>query len=221
MARMLAKPTLALPQPDESTGNKATDDQTAVAKAINEFSTEAFESNTTNLSRSVEYLKQSYDWLRKAYAAMVTVGLFALVVAVIKAAGADSGAENAGAGVIAGVSAAALLGALFLKPSDSMERTAVLVPWVLLVLNTYWTRLAYMDDREKIDGQLEDAAKDAAEQFKAIAEAMASAQKVEGDRLVALAVPAPAGESEEEKKKKEEDEKKEKEDPNAGEDSED
>lgn len=207
MAIKLAVPerTLTLPELPLPEVGGATEEQVKVTEAINKFSKEAFETNTTNLSRSVEYLKQSVEWLRRAYSAMLVVGLLALVAAVIKGLGADSGAENGSAAVIAGVSAAALLSALVLKPTDAMERNSVLVPWILLVLNTYWTRLAYMNDPKKIDKQLEDAATDAAEQFKAIAEAMASAQKVEGERFVALAVPASTNGKEKEKGKEKED----------------
>jgi hypothetical protein len=75
-----------------------------------------------------------------------------------------------------------------------MERNAVFVPWMLLVLNTYRTRLVYMSDPETIDSQLQDAAKDAAEQFKVMSEALAKAMTTENESLVALAVPASGGE---------------------------
>jgi hypothetical protein len=105
---------------------------------------------------------------------------------------ADTGSEAAAAGVLGGASVGLLVGALVLKPTESMERNAIFVPWMLLTLNTYWTRLVYMSDPKTIDKLLDDAGKDAAEQFKAIADAHAAALKTENERLVTLAAP-PSG----------------------------
>jgi hypothetical protein len=192
MAVKLAVPDLSLTLPDPPTpaADGATKQQVDLTKAINEFSKEALENNSTNLTKSVGFIQRSFDWLRTAYTAILIVGLIALAAAVLKGLLADTGSEAAAAGVLGGVSVGALLSSMILKPTESMERNAIYVPWLLLVLNTYWTRLVYMNDPTKIDEQLQDAASDANEQFKAISEALGSALKTENERLVALAVPA-------------------------------
>jgi uncharacterized membrane protein YgcG len=178
---------LALPDPASPDTTGASAEQVAMAEAINKFSREAVEANTTNLVKTVGFIDQSFSWLRTAYGWMLVIGLASLVAAVVKGLISDTGSEVGAAAVIGGVSAAALLSSLVLKPTESMERNAIYVPWMLLVLNTYWTRLMYMNDPKTIDSQLEDAAKDAAEQFKAIAEAHAKAMTSENERFVALA----------------------------------
>jgi hypothetical protein len=162
-------------------------------KAINEFSKSALEDNTKNLFRSVNFIENSFSWLRRAYGWMLALGLLALVAAIYKGLVADNGAELGSAAVIGGVSLGALISSLVLKPTESMERNAIFVPWMLLVLNTYWTRLVYMNDPTTVDKQLEDAAKDAADQFKLIAEAHAKALTTENERLAGMAAPSEDG----------------------------
>jgi hypothetical protein len=195
VAQLLTIPEieLSLPEPPNPKDSDASPEQIEMTKAINQFSREALQSNTTNLLRSVSFIDKSFAWLRYAYGVMLAVGLGALVAAVIKGLFANTGSEAAAAGVIGGVSVALVLSSLVLMPTDSMERNAIFVPWMLLVLNTYWTRLVYMNDPKTIDTQLEDAAKDAAEQFKLIADAHAKAMTTETERFVGLAAPGSNG----------------------------
>jgi hypothetical protein len=204
MAQLLKVPELELflPEPPIPEDSDASPEQIEMAKAINQFSREALQNNTANLSRSIGFIDSSFAWLRRAYGWMLAVGLLALVAAVIKGAFADTGSEAAAAGVLGGVSAAVVISSFVLKPTDSMERNAIYVPWMLLVLNTYWTRLVYMNDPKKIDKQLEDAAKDAAEQFKLIADAHAKAMTTEAERFVAVAAPSSDGKGKEDEKGK-------------------
>jgi hypothetical protein len=192
MAVKLAIPEIPLELPDlpEPAGDGATPKQIALTKTINDFSKTALENNSTNLTKSVGFVQQSFDWLRIAYTAILIVGLLTLLAAVAKALFANNTPEAVAAGVLGAASLGAILSSTVLKPTESMERNAIFIPWMLLVLNTYWTRLVYMNDPTKIDAQLEDAAKDASEQFKAISEALAGALKTENERLVALAGPA-------------------------------
>jgi len=106
---------------------------------------------------------------------------------VIKGLTADSGGEAAAAGAIGAVSIGTLVSVLLLKPVESMERNGVFVPWLIVILNTYWTRLVYFSDPSKIDEQLRDAAEEAEKQLAAVADKHAAALGLEKERLVALA----------------------------------
>jgi len=178
-----------LPEPPAPHEDGATAAEIEMNRAINEFSKKALEDNTKNLIRSVSFIDSSFAWLRRAYGWMLGLGLVALAAAIYKGLVADSGTELGSAAVIGGVSLGALISSLVLKPTESMERNAIFVPWMLLTLNTYWTRLVYMNDPKTVDSQLEDASKDAAEQFKLIAEAHAKAVATENKRLTEMAAP--------------------------------
>jgi hypothetical protein len=55
------------------------------------------------------------------------------------------------------------------RPSAALERNAIFMPWVSIVLTTFWTRLLYLDDPETLDAKLGQAAKEASEELSAIA----------------------------------------------------
>jgi hypothetical protein len=55
------------------------------------------------------------------------------------------------------------------RPSAALERNAIFMPWVSIVLTTFWTRLLYLDDPETLDAKLGKAAKDASDELGAIA----------------------------------------------------
>jgi hypothetical protein len=184
---------LALPTPPDPLEDGADPAAVEMNKAINEFSKKALEDNAKNLAESVSFVDRAFSWLRTAYGVMLGVGLLALLATIVKGLTADSGAEAGATAVLGGVSVGVLVSSLVLKPTDSMERNAVFAPWMLMVLNTYWTRLVYMNDPQTIDSQLQDAASDAADQFKVMSEALAQAMTTEKESLVAFATPAAGG----------------------------
>jgi hypothetical protein len=55
------------------------------------------------------------------------------------------------------------------RPSAALERNAIFMPWVSIVLTTFWTRLLYLDDPSTLDAKLGHAAKEASEELSAIA----------------------------------------------------
>jgi hypothetical protein len=181
MSERLAHPTLTYPT---TTGKAPGDD--AITIALREFSKDALEANTQNLSRSMKFIDDSFGWLRIAYSAMLVFGLLALIAAVVKGLIADGGSEVAAAAVLGGVSVGTLISAFIIKPTDSMERNSIFVPWMLVVLNTYWTRLLYMNDPAKEEEELKEAGNVANEQFKAIAEALAKAQNGDTETIKSM-----------------------------------
>ena len=55
------------------------------------------------------------------------------------------------------------------RPSAALERNAIFMPWVSIVLTTFWTRLLYLDDPATLDAKLGHAAKEASDELSAIA----------------------------------------------------
>jgi hypothetical protein len=55
------------------------------------------------------------------------------------------------------------------RPSAALERNAIFMPWVSIVLTAFWTRLLYIDDPATVDQRLGKAVKDASDELSAIA----------------------------------------------------
>ena len=55
------------------------------------------------------------------------------------------------------------------RPSAALQRNAIFMPWVSIVLTTFWTRMLYLDDPATLDAKLGKAAKDASDELSAIA----------------------------------------------------
>ncbi len=190
-----------LPKPDAD----ASEEQIALAEELSRFSGKALSANTGNLDKSMTFIDESFDWLRIAYTVMLALGALALLAAVGKGLFAQTGTDVGASAVLGAVSLGLVIVALLNKPVEAMERNAVLVPWMLLTLNTYWTRLLYLKDPKTIDTQLKEAAKDAAEQFKQIAEVHAKALSSETERIKVVTGAdgkEKGGEEDDDKKKK-------------------
>ena len=81
------------------------------------------------------------------------------------------------------------------RPSAALERNAIFMPWVSIVLTTFWTRLLYLDDPATLDAQLGQAAKEASEELSAIALRYATIdqQELSVAKEAARTRPRPAG----------------------------
>src|SRR5206468_506499 len=51
----------------------------------------------------------------------------------------------------------------------TLERNAIFMPWVSIVLTTFWTRMLYLDDEATLDAKLGHAAREASDELSAIA----------------------------------------------------
>ena len=77
--------------------------------------------------------------------------------------------EAAAAIGLAGLTVGVFVAFFVQRPSAALERNAIFMPWVSIVLTTFWTRMLYLDDPETLDAKLGKAAKDASEELSAIA----------------------------------------------------
>jgi FtsH-binding integral membrane protein len=121
------------------------------------------------LARTTAYLRRSYRVVFLGYAAMMVFGVAAIVAAFVKGLSAGSISEAAAAIGLAGLTVGIFVAFFVQRPSAALERNAIFMPWVSIVLTTFWTRLLYLDDPATLDAKLGHAAKEASEELSAIA----------------------------------------------------
>src|SRR5215472_9894453 len=154
--------TMRLPRPRHGDPLHTTQELRELAAAI-------LEDDVQTLARTTAYLRRSYRVVFVGYVAMMLFGVAAVVAAFVKGMTATSVGQAAAAIGLAGLTVGVFVAFFVQRPSAALERNAIFMPWVSIVLTTFWTRLLYMDDRRTLDGQLGKAAKEASDELSAIA----------------------------------------------------
>jgi hypothetical protein len=154
--------TLRLPRPRHGEQVRTTEELRALAASILEEDVEA-------LARSSAYLRRSYRVVFSGYVAMMVFGVAAIVAAFVKGLTASTLGQAITAVGLAGLTVGIFVAFFVQRPSAALERNAIFMPWVSIVLTTFWTRLLYLDDPATLDAKLGHAAKEASEELSAIA----------------------------------------------------
>jgi hypothetical protein len=153
--------TVALPRPRH--GDPAAVDE------LRQLAAAVLHDDVATLARTTAYLRRSYRVVFAGYVAMLVFGLGAVVAAFVKGLTATSMSEAAAALGLAGLTVGIFVAFFVQRPSAALERNAIFMPWVSIVLTTFWTRLMYLDDPATLDEQLGKAAKEASDELSAIA----------------------------------------------------
>ena len=154
--------TMRLPRPRHG------DEQTTTAE-LRELAAAILQEDVQTLARTTAYLRRSYRVVFLGYVAMMVFGVAAIVAAFVKGLTAGSVGEAAAAIGLAGLTVGIFVAFFVQRPSAALERNAIFMPWVSIVLTTFWTRLLYLDDPETLDAKLGHAAKEASDELSAIA----------------------------------------------------
>jgi hypothetical protein len=121
------------------------------------------------LARTTAYLRRSYRVVFAGYVAMLVFGLAAVIAAFVKGLTATSIGQAAAAIGLSGLTVGIFAAFFVQRPSAALERNAIFMPWVSIVLTTFWTRMLYADDPATLDAKLGKAAKEASDELSAIA----------------------------------------------------
>jgi hypothetical protein len=121
------------------------------------------------LARTTAYLRRSYRVVFAGYVAMLVFGLAAVIAAFVKGLTATSVGQAAAAIGLSGLTVGIFAAFFVQRPSAALERNAIFMPWVSIVLTTFWTRMLYADDPATLDAKLGKAAKEASDELSAIA----------------------------------------------------
>lgn len=153
--------TVALPRPRHG-------DPTAVDE-LRQLASAVLHDDVATLARTTAYLRRSYRVVFAGYVAMLVFGLGAVIAAFVKGLTATSMAQAAAALGLAGLTVGIFVAFFVQRPSAALERNAIFMPWVSIVLTTFWTRMLYLDDPATLDAKLGHAAKEASDELSAIA----------------------------------------------------
>jgi hypothetical protein len=154
--------TTRLPRPRHGDPRDTTQELRALAAAV-------LQEDVETLARSTAYLRRSYRVVFAGYVAMMVFGVAAIVAAFVRGLTAHSLGESITAVGLAGLTVGIFIAFFVQRPSAALERNAIFMPWVSIVLTTFWTRLLYLDDPDTLDAKLGRAAKEASDELSAIA----------------------------------------------------
>jgi len=136
---------------------------------LRELASAILQDDIQTLARTTAYLRRSYRIVFVGYIAMMVFGIAAIVAAFVKGMGATTLGEALPAIGLAGLTVGIFIAFFVQRPSAALERNAIFMPWVSIVLTTFWTRLLYLDDPATLDAKLGHAAKESSEELSAIA----------------------------------------------------
>jgi hypothetical protein len=154
--------TMRLPRPRHGEPFETTQELRELAAAV-------LQEDVATLSRTTDYLRRSYRVVFVGYVVMMIFGVGAIVAAFVKGLTAGSIGEAVAAVGLAGLTVGIFVAFFVQRPSAALERNAIFMPWVSIVLTTFWTRLLYLDDPATLDAKLGHAAKEASDELSAIA----------------------------------------------------
>ncbi|MFL5928220.1 MAG: hypothetical protein ACJ77E_14925 [Gaiellaceae bacterium] len=154
--------TMRLPRPRHG-------DPLQTTQQLRELAASVLSEDVQTLARTTSYLRRSYRVVFVAYIAMMVFGVSAIVAAFVKGMTADNMGAAAAAIGLAGLTVGIFIAFFVQRPSAALERNAIFMPWVSIVLTTFWTRMLYLDDPATLDAQLGRAAKEASDELSAIA----------------------------------------------------
>jgi hypothetical protein len=154
--------TMRLPRPRHGDPLQTTQQLRALAASV-------LSEDVQTLARTTSYLRRSYRVVFIGYVAMMVFGVGAIVAAFVKGMTANSLGAAAAAIGLAGLTVGIFIAFFVQRPSAALERNAIFMPWVSIVLTTFWTRMLYLEDPETLDAQLGRAAKEASDELSAIA----------------------------------------------------
>ena len=154
--------TVQLPRPRHGDPSRTTEELRALAAAV-------LDEDVRTLGRTTAYLRRSYRVVFVAYVSMLVFGLAAVMAAFVRGLTATSVSESVAAAALAGMTVGIFVAFFVQRPSAALERNAIFMPWVSVVLTTFWTRLLYLDDPATLDQKLGRAAKEASEELSTIA----------------------------------------------------
>ena len=158
--RKAAEPSLARPDIEGRSPDEVLADVTLTI----------LDGNKANFDVVGRYVRRSFQTTYWMNVALFAIGVVAFGAAVIKGLTADTAAQAVPSVVFGGLSVASFVTAFIFRPVDSIERDSIYIAWLLSVVNTYWTRIAYFEKLSTIDQDLLSAEHDLVKQLAELAD---------------------------------------------------
>jgi hypothetical protein len=130
-------------------------------RGIEPFARAVIQANQAEFLRAARGQRFAFATMKWLFLVVFLIALGAMIAAVRIATDVpDEGYNWAHAGVVGGVALMAVLLfalLLYMRPLAALERNAVVNSFLSVVVNSYWTRLLYVNEAADIDVHLEDA----------------------------------------------------------------
>lgn len=128
---------------------------------IESFAKAMLQNNQNEFLKAARGQRFAFATMKWLFLAVFAIALGAMIAAVRIATDVpDTGYDWARAGVVAAVAVMAIVLfalLLYMRPLAALERNSVVQSFLTVVVNSYWTRLTYVNDAADIDVHLEDA----------------------------------------------------------------
>jgi hypothetical protein len=132
-----------------------------VYKAWKQHIINGFQQNNEMFKKVLDAFMRPYWLTVNMYRILFAVGIAGFVVAVIL--GVFRGPEFAL--VFGGLSVTAFLAFFISQPLRALERNIHFITWLGVIYNTYWTRLMYANDKDRIQDDLDSIARTAVDEI--------------------------------------------------------
>ncbi len=131
------------------------------AGGIEPFARAIIQSNQSEFLRAARGQRFAFATMKWMFLVVFLIALGAMIAAIRIATDVPEGGYDwAHAGVVAGVAVMAVILfalLLYMRPLAALERNSVVQSFLTVVVNSYWTRLLYVNEAADIDVHLEDA----------------------------------------------------------------
>lgn len=134
-----------------------------LAKDINRAQRDIVKNISLSLKNSMKRIEIAYLLNLGMNLVVFGIGIVSFVLAAVAGLGHPSQREAIVSGAFGGLSAIVFLGFFISRPMAAVGSSGAKLAWLLATVNTYWTKLIYMNENEKV---LEDL-QHAQEQFEA------------------------------------------------------
>ncbi len=128
---------------------------------IEPFARAIIQSNQSEFLRAARGQRFAFATMKWMFLVVFLIALGAMIAAIRIATDVPEGGYDwAHAGVVAGVAVMAVILfalLLYMRPLAALERNSVVQSFLTVVVNSYWTRLLYVNEAADIDVHLEDA----------------------------------------------------------------
>ena len=161
-AEVLNLPFPTPPGFDDDSGANPPDP--ALYSAWTAYMQKGFANNQKMFEEVLDAFMRPYNLTVRMYQVMFWVGILGFVLAVVMAVW-----KGVAYGALFGtLSAAAFLGYFVSRPLQSLEQNLLLITWLGVIYNTYWTRLMYTNDLKRVQKELDEITQTALEQLDAL-----------------------------------------------------
>ncbi|MEE9299401.1 MAG: hypothetical protein V3V29_10265 [Acidimicrobiia bacterium] len=130
-------------------------------EGIEPFARAIIQSNQNEFLRAARGQRFAFATMKWMFLVVFLIALGSMIAAIRIATDVPEGGYDwAHAGVVAGVALMAIILfalLLYMRPLAALERNSVVQSFLTVVVNSYWTRLLYVNEAADIDVHLEDA----------------------------------------------------------------